>query len=186
LSDVRDESTDEIRVVMELVPDADPELAMAYIYKHTPLESNFPVNLTALVPAEGGSLRPQLLSLKEMLQYFLDFREEVTEKRLQFELKNLLDRIHILEGFVIIFDGLDEAIRIVRKSNGRADAAKKLMKAFSLSERQAYAVVDMRIYQLSKTNIDDIRGELKEKQKRVNEIKKILASRDAILEIVRK
>lgn len=185
LCDVRDESTEEIRVVLELVQDADPELAMAYIYKHTPLESNFPVNLTALVPAENGSLRPQLLSLKEMLQYFLDFREEVTERRLQFELKNLLDRIHILDGFVIIFDGLDEAIRIVRKSTGRADAANKLMKAFSLSERQSYAVVDMRIYQLSKTNIDDIRAELKEKQKRVSEIEKILNNRVAILEIVR-
>ena len=184
LSDVRDESTEEVRVVLELVADADPELAMAYIYKHTPLEVNFPVNLTALVPVPGG-MRPQLLSLKEMLQYFLDFREDVVERRLRFELKNLLDRIHILEGFVIIFDGLDEAIRIVRKSNGRSDAAKKLMKRFKLSERQSFAVVDMRIYQLSKTNIDDIRKELAEKQKRVDEIEKILKSRTMIQDLVR-
>jgi len=185
LTDVRDESTNEVRIVLELTSGADPEIAMAYLFKNTPLESNFPVNLTALVPVEGASCRPELLSLKQCLQYFLDFRAEVTTKRLLFEKKQLLERIHILEGLVIIYDALDEALRIVRKSEGRSDAADKLRGRFKLTEIQAFAVVDMRIYQLSRTNIEEIRAELKEKEKRVKEIDRILKSPEAIAEIVR-
>lgn len=185
LVDVRDESTDEVRVVLELAAGADAEIAMAYLFKNTPLESNFPVNLTALVPGEGSSTRPELLSLKGCLQHFLEFREEVTEKRLVFERKQLLERIHILEGLVIIYDALDEAIKIVRKSDGRSDAAEKLRDRFKLSEIQSFAVVDMRIYQLSRTNIDEIRKELSDKDKRVKEIDKILKSKQAIQGIVR-
>jgi DNA gyrase subunit A len=185
LTDVRDESTDEVRIVLELAAGADPEVAMAYLFKNTPLESNFPVNLTALVPVGGGASRPELLSLKQCLKHFLDFRAEVTEKRLVFERKQLMERIHILEGLVIIYDALDEAIRIVRKSDGRSDAAEKLRARFQLSEIQAFAVVDMRIYQLSRTNIEEVRGELKEKEKRVKEIDRILRSKEAILDIVR-
>lgn len=185
LVDIRDESTDEVRVVLELATGADPELAMAYLFKNTPLESNFPMNLTALVPGEGSSTRPELLSLKACLQHFLTFREEVTEKRLIFERKQLLERIHILEGLVVIYDALDEAIKIVRKSDGRADAAEKLRARFKLSEIQSFAVVDMRIYQLSRTNIEEIRKELGEKEKRVKEIDKILKSKSALQAIVR-
>jgi len=184
LVDVRDESTDEVRVVLELATGADPELAMAYLFKNTPLESNFAVNLTALVPAEGSSTRPELLSLKSCLKHFLDFRIEVTEKRLEFERKQLLDRIHILEGLVTIYDALDEAIKIVRKSDGRSDAAEKLRARFKLSEVQSFAVVDMRIYQLSRTNIDEITKELAEKEKRVKEIEKLLKSKAALQGLV--
>lgn len=185
LVDVRDESTDVVRVVLELAPGADPDLAMAYIFKNTPLESNFAVNLTALVPCEGGSTRPELLSLKACLQQFLSFREEVTEKRLVFERKQLLERIHILEGLVTIYDALDEAIKIVRKSDGRSDAAERLRERFKLSEIQSFAVVDMRIYQLSRTNIDEIKAELSDKQKRVKQIDNLLKSKTAIQGIVR-
>ncbi len=186
LVDVRDESTDEVRVVLELAAGADAEVAMAYLFKNTPLESNFPVNLTALVPVEGGSSRPELLSLKQCLAHFLEFRAEVTQKRLMFERKQLLERIHILEGLVLIYDALDEALQIVRKSEGRSDAAEKLQGRFKLTDIQAFAVVDMRIYQLSRTNILEIRKELKEKGARVKEIDGILKSRAAIEGIVRK
>ncbi len=185
LVDVRDESTNDVRIVLELASGADAEVAMAYLFKNTPLESNFAVNLTALVPGEGGSPRPELLSLKDCLRHFLAFRAEVTHKRLSFERKQLLERIHILEGLVIVYDALDEAIKIVRKSDGRSDAAEKLGVRFKLSEIQSFAVVDMRIYQLSRTNIDEIRTELTAKEKRVKEIDKILKSRAAIEEIVR-
>ena len=185
LNDVRDESTDQVRIVLELTSGADPEVAMAYLFKHTPLESNFSVNLTALVPGEGNSTRPELLSLKGCLQQFLSFREEVTEKRLIFERKQLLERLHILEGLMIIYDALDEAIKIVRKSDGRSDAASRLQKRFKLTEIQSFAVVDMRIYQLSKTNIDDIKKEFADKKKRVDEIEKILKSKKAIQGLVR-
>jgi DNA gyrase subunit A len=157
---------------------------MAYLIKNTPLESNFAVNLTALVPVQGGPTRPELLSLKGCLKHFLDFRMEVTEKRLEFERRQLLDRIHILEGLVTIYDALDEAIKIVRKSDGRSDAAEKLRARFKLSEVQSFAVVDMRIYQLSRTNIDEITKELAEKERRVKEIEKLLKSKSALQALV--
>jgi DNA gyrase subunit A len=186
LVDVRDESTDIVRVVLELASGAEPEMAMAFLFKHTPLESNFPVNLTALVPGTEGGVLPQLLSLKQCLLHFLIFREQVTERRLVFERKTLLERIHILEGLVKIYDALDEALKIVRKSEGRSDAAEKLMARFKLTELQSFAVVDMRIYQLSRTNIEEIRAELAAKEKRVAEIDKLLKSKAKIQEIVRK
>ncbi len=185
LVDVRDESTGEVRVVLELATGADPEVAMAYLFKNTPLESNFAVNLTALVPSESGSPRPELLSLKDCLRHFLEFRADVTHKRLEFERRQLLERIHILEGLVLIYDALDEALKIVRKSEGRSDAADKLRTRFKLSEIQAFSVVDMRIYQLSRTNIEEIRSELSAKEKRTKEIEKILKSRSTIEGIVR-
>ena len=185
LVDIRDESTDEVRVVLELAPNADSEVAMAFIYKNTALESNFNVNLTALVPTKGISLKPQVLSLKECLNYFLEFRVDVTKKRLIFEKKQLEARVHILEALAKIFDSLDEAIKIVRKSDGRQDAAQKLGKRFDLTEVQSFAVVDMKIYQLSRTNIEEVRAELKAKLKRIKEIDNILKSEKAILNLVK-
>lgn len=184
LVDVRDESTDVVRIVIELAGGAEAEVAMAYLFKYTPLESTFQVNLTALVPTQGGGLKPELLSLKSCLQYFLDFRIEVTRLRLEFEKKKLLERIHILEGLCIIYDDLDTALKIVRKSLGRSDAAEKLRAHFKLSEIQSFAVVDMHIHQISRTTIDDIRSELKAKAARVDEINKILAKKEKILALV--
>lgn len=184
LVDVRDESTDEVRIVLELASGADAEVAMAYLFKNTPLESNFAVNLTALVPVEGGNTRPELLSLKSCLRHFFVFRVEVTEKRLEFERRQLLERIHILQGLVLIYDALDEALKIVRKSDGRSDAAEKLRARFKLSEIQSFAVVDMRIYQLSRTNIEEIEKELAGKEKRVKEIEKLLKSKSALQALV--
>ena len=186
LVDIRDESTTDVRVVIELATDADAEVAMAYVYKNTTLESYFSVNMTALVPVGETSNRPELLSLKQCLQHFLDFREIVVEKKLRYEKKKLEERIHILEGLQIIYDALDEVIRIVRKSDGRTDSANKLRVRFKLSEIQSFAVVDMRIYQLSRTNIDEILVELKIKLARKKEIEAILADRKKMLAIVKK
>lgn len=185
LNDVRDESTDKVRVVLELTAGADAELAMAYLYKNTPIETGFVVNLTALTPIDSSSsIKPELLSLKQILQHFIDFRRQVIQRKLTFEKKKLLERIHILEGLAIIFDHLDEAIKIIRKSEGRTDGAEKLQKRFKLSEIQSYAIVDMRLYQLSRTSIDEILDELKAKTKRVNEIEATLKSKKAIDKMV--
>jgi len=116
VADIRDESTDEVRIVLELAMGADPEVAMAYLLKNTSLESGFPVNMTVLVPVNDFSSRPERLSLKQCLQHFLDFREDVIKKRLLFERRKLAERIHLLEGFVKIYDALDEVLKIVRKS----------------------------------------------------------------------
>lgn len=186
LVDVRDESTTEVRIYLELASGADPERAMAYLFKNTPLENNFPVNFTALVPTESGSCKPELLNIKECLRHFIEFRKDVTKSKLTFERKKLLERIHVLEGLVKIYDALDEALKIVRKSDGRADSISKLIARFKLSQLQAEAVVDMRIYQLSRTNIEEIRAELDLKETRVSEIDKILKSAQKISDIVKK
>ena len=185
LVDIRDESTDVVRVVIELASGADENAAMAYLFKYTSLESTFPVALTCLVPDRGDNTRPETLSLKGMLEHFLTFRHDVVRKRLEFEKRQLLARIHILDGFAIIFDGLDEAIKIVRKSEGRSDAAEKLRARFKLTEIQSFAVVDLKIYQLSRTNIDEVRAELKEKLARVKEIDEILKSKARVTALVK-
>ena len=131
LLDVKDLSTDDVRIALELKGDADKRMVMAYLYKHTPLQSNFPVNLTCLVPTENPLVgKPERLELHQILWQFLHFRLEVVRARLKHELEALKTRIHILEGFEIVFDALDEILKIVRKSDGKADAAEKIMKRF--------------------------------------------------------
>lgn len=181
LVDIRDESTDVVRVVMELASGADAEKAMTYLFKHTPLQSNFNVNMTALIPTSNPlSGRPVLLRLREMLKQFVDFRLDVTRRKLLFEKSKLDARIHLLEGLAAVFDALNEVIQIVRKSDGRMDGAKKLQQRFKLSEQQALFIVDLRIYQLSRTSIEEVRQELAEKTTRVKQIVKILKSEAAL------
>ena len=177
LNDIRDESTTDIRIVLELAGDADAETAMAYLFKNTPLQNNFNVNLTALVPTDNPlSGKPMQVGLKQMLEEFITFRLKVIRAKLLFEKGKLDERIHLLEGLVAIYDKINEVIAIVRKSKGRSDAAEQLQKKFKLTERQAFFIVDLHIYQLSKTSIEEIEAELKAKQKRVSEINKILKS----------
>jgi len=178
LTDIRDESTDEIRIVMELASGADEDAAMAYLYKHTSLENNFNVNLTALIPtANPYAGKPVQLSLRDMLQQFIDFRLIVTRRKLLFEKGKLEERVHLLDGLVMVLPKIEEVIKIVQKSSGRADAAQALIKRFKLSERQAYFIVDLRIYQLSKTSLGEIKEELAEKKARLAEIEKLLKSK---------
>jgi DNA gyrase subunit A len=186
LLDVRDESTSDVRVVLELKSGADPALVMSYLYKHTPLELSFHVNLTCLVPTDNPEIAgPARLDLKAMLAEFLRFREEVVTRRFEFELRELEKRIHILVGFEIIFDALDEAIRIIRKSDGKADAAVKLMKRFELDEIQTDAVLELKLYKLARLEIDAIRTELAEKRARAKEIKAILADKKKLWKVIR-
>ena len=123
--------------------------------------------------------------MKTILQQFLDFRLEIVTRRLRFELKNLLERIHILEGFAIVFKNLDEAIKIIRNSDGKADAAPKLIGRFELSELQADAVLETKLYRLGKLEIRDILEELAQKRKRAREIQQLLADEPALWQIIR-
>ncbi|HKA86591.1 MAG TPA: DNA topoisomerase IV subunit A [Haliangiales bacterium] len=170
LLDIRDESTKDVRIVLELKKDADPSLVMAYLYKHTPLQQNFNVNLTFLL-ANGSPLR---LDLKAALAQFLAFRLEVVQKRFEFDLAELRRRIHVLAGFAKLFDALDEAIKIIRRSDGKADAATKLMKRFELDDVQADAILELKLYKLARLEIDAIREELGHKQKEARRIEGIL------------
>ncbi len=180
IEDVRDVSTEDIRIDLHLRKDADEAKVLAYLYKNTPLQTNFAVNITCLVPTENPEVgAPQRLGLKEILWHFLHFRLEVVTNRLQQELDNLLRRMHILEGFVLIFDALDEIIRIIRKSEGKADAAEKIMKRFpkengGLDEEQTDAILELKLYRLARLEINLVQEELNEKQKRARQIQKLL------------
>jgi DNA gyrase subunit A len=180
LIDVRDESTEEIRVVLELKAGADPATVMAYLFRHTPLETNFSVNMMCLVPDGTSEVpRPMRLSLKQMLIQFLEFRLEVITRRLAHRLRQLRKRIHLLEGFKIVFADLDEAIAIIRRSDGKADAAAKLIKRFKLDEIQADAVLETKLHRLAKLEIKALLEELKARLEEAAEIEALLSSAEA-------
>ncbi len=180
ITDVRDLSTDDIRIDLVLKKDADEKKVLAFLYKNTPLQTNFNVNMTCLVPTENPEVgAPNRLGLKEILWHFLHFRLEVVTRRLENELDVLNRRIHILKGFVTIFDALDIIIRIIRKSDGKADAAEKIMKRFpaekgGLDEEQTEAILELKLYRLARLEINLIKSELNKKQKRSREIRKLL------------
>ncbi len=183
--DVRDESTDIVRIVVEIKADASADQVMAYLFKHTSLQINFHVNMTALVPGtEGAASQPARLGLRDICQHFLDFRMEVVSRRLAHELRELEARLHILAGFLKIFNGLDRAIKIIRQSKSREDACNALIKAFKLDEDQANAVLDTRLYKLAQLEIDKIRKEQREKKKRADEIQKLLRSKKALWKMI--
>jgi DNA gyrase subunit A len=186
LVDVRDLSTDDVRIALELKRDADERMVMAYLFKHTPLQTNFPVNLTCLIPTENSAVgKPDRLNLHQILWHFLHFRLEVVRARLTYELASLDKRIHILEGFAKVFDALDEILRIVRKSEGKADAARKIIAAFALDEEQTDAILELKIYRLARLEILVIQEELAQKRKRAKEIGGLLKNDDDLWKIVR-
>src|SRR5439155_16668762 len=186
LVDVRDESTKDVRIVLEIKRDSDPELVMAYLYKHTPLQTNFGVNLTCLVPTDNPEVgAPQRLDLKKILRYFLDFRFEVVTRRFQFDLKEVQRRLHILEGFEKVYDALDEMIKIIRKSEGKDDASQKLIKRFKLSEEQSDAILEMKLYRLAKLEMLVIEKEAREKRAERKQLKQLLSSDRARWAVVR-
>ncbi len=198
LVDVRDESTDEVRVVLEIKKGTDPSLVMAYLYKNTPLQTSVGVNLTCLVPGaepkidtsiptaadgfepkvpeETAPAVPERLSLGQMIRHFLDFRMLTVERRIRYDLGQLRKRIHILEGFVKVFDALDEVIKIIRKSDGKADAAAKLIARFEFSEEQVDAILELRLYRLAKLEILVIREELTTKEREAEILTSVLKS----------
>lgn len=190
LVDIRDESTHEVRIVMEFAAGvksgAAAEKVAGYLYKNTPLQTSFHVNLTALVPSQNPLVAaPAQLSLREMLVHFAQFRVEVIRCRLVYEKDKLEKRIHLLQGLASVLSVIHEVIDIVQKSKGRIDAAEQLQKRFTLSEEQALYIVDLRIYQLSRTSIDEITTELNEKAARVAAINRILKSKEALKDEVR-
>ncbi|MBN94768.1 MAG: DNA topoisomerase [Deltaproteobacteria bacterium] len=185
-TDVRDESTEDIRIVCELKRSVSDVVAMAYLYKHTGLQTNFHVNMTVLVPTENPSVcAPGQLGLVPILRHFLDFRLDVVTRRFRFELARLEKRIHILRGLAIVFDALDEAIAIIRKSDGRKDAAKRLMKRFPLDQIQTDAILDLKLYRLAKLEVEAVLEELATLEAEAKRIRKILKSKAALWEVVR-
>ncbi len=188
LLNVTNESNEKegLRIALDFKPGSEPALIMAYLYKHTALQENFACNMTCLVPTgEGGTPRPERLGLRAMLRYFLDFRFATVRRRFEYELEQLRKRIHILEGFRIIFDALDKAIKLIRESEGKSDAAAKLIKAFKIDEIQADAILDVQLYKIAQLEIKKILDELKEKKAAAAKIEAILASEKKLWAVVK-
>ena len=186
LLDVKDVSTDDVRIALEIKRDADERMVMAYLFRHTPLQTSFAVNLTCLVPTEQPEVgRPQRLDLQEALSYFLQFRLDVVTRRLEHELRALERRIHILEGFETVFDALDDVLRIVRRSEGKADAARRIMRRFELDAEQTDAILELKVYRLARLEIIVIREELAAKRHRAREIAELLGDEDRRWGLVR-
>jgi DNA gyrase subunit A len=187
LVDVKDVSTDDVRILLELKKDSDEKMVMAYLFKHTMLQTSFVVNLTCLEPTEGNVEvgRPKRMDLHEILWHFLHFRLEVVTRRLEHELEALKKRIHILEGFEKVFDALDEILKIVRKSEGKQDAATQIMARFALDADQTDAILELKIYRLARLEILIIRKELDEKRRRARQISTLLKDEQSRWDIVK-
>jgi DNA gyrase subunit A len=187
LVDVKDVSTDDVRIALELKKDADEKMVMAYLFRHTQLQTSFVVNLTCLEPTETNVEvgRPKRMDLHEVLWHFLHFRLDVVTRRLEHELAALRKRVHILEGFEKVFDALDEILRIVRKSEGKQDAAAQIMRRFDLDAEQTDAILELKIYRLARLEILIIRKELEDKRRRMRQINALLKDEGSRWDIVR-
>ncbi len=180
VTDLRDESNREgMRIVIELRRDAPEEVILNQLYKQTPLQSTFGVNLLALVNG-----RPQLLSLKEALRHFIDFRGEVVVRRATYDLAQAEARAHLLEGFAIALENLDEVIAIIRGSESTAEARAALIGRFQLSELQANAILDMRLRALTQMERQRVLDELEGVRARISELEELLASDERVLDVI--
>jgi DNA gyrase subunit A len=181
ISDLRDESSREgMRIVIELKKDSYPSKILNQLYKLTAMQSNFNMNMIALV----DGLQPRLLNLKEVLEYFLKHRKEVITRRTQFELKVAKARAHILEGLKIALDNIDAVIDTIRKSETKEDAHAALMKKFKLSDLQAQAILEMRLQTLAGLERSKIEDELKEKLALIDELEGILKDAKKVAKIM--
>jgi DNA gyrase subunit A len=187
ISDLRDESDkDGMRVVIELKRDAIPRVVLNGLYKHTTMQSTFGVIMLALVPdSNTGQLVPKIMPLKEVLEHYISHRHEVVVRRTQFDLDKALEREHILEGLKIAVDNIDAVIKLIRAAEDTPTASEQLQKRFKLSERQAEAILNMRLAKLTGLEIEKLEAELKEVRAFVKELRDILASRPRRMQIIR-
>jgi DNA gyrase subunit A len=187
ISDLRNESTREgIRVVIELKRDAIPRVVLNTLFKHTQMQSTFGVIMLALVPdAVTGQLVPRVMALREILQHYLDHRHTVIVRRTQFDLDKAVEREHILEGLKIAVDSIDDVIKVIRKASDTPQASTQLQRRFKLSERQAEAILNMRLAKLTGLEIERLDAELKEVRALIKDLRDILASRPRRLQIMK-
>ena len=178
---VRDESDKEgIRIAIALKKDQIPEIILNQLYKHTALESNFGIIFLAVV-----NKRPQVMSLKEILEHFIIHRKEIIIRRTRYELKKAEARAHILEGLIVALDNLDEVVSLIRNSKSPAEAKEELMRRFDLSEIQAQAILDMRLQRLTGLERDKIKQEHIDILKDIARFREILSSERIVLNLIK-
>ncbi|HEY5513959.1 MAG TPA: DNA gyrase subunit A, partial [Geomonas sp.] len=180
ISDLRDESDREgMRVVIELKKDENPTIILNHLYKQTQMQCSFGIIMLAIVNS-----RPRVLSLREIIDFFVDHRKVIVTRRTIFDLKKAEARAHILEGLKIALDNLDEVIALIKASASSAEAKVGLMERFALSDIQAQAILDMRLHRLTGLEREKIMEELREVMKYIARLKEILASESEILKII--
>ena len=180
VSDLRDESTETTRIVVELKMGEIERVTMNKLYKMTALESSFGVILLAL-----DKLRPRQLNIKETLECYVEHRREVVLRRTRFRLRKAEARAHILEGYKIALDNLDDFVKIIRASANRNEAKEKLISKYSLSDRQANAILDLRLYQLTGMEREKIDAEYLELMEQIKGYKDIIENEHRLLSVIK-
>lgn len=181
ISDLRDESDREgMRIVIEIKKDSNANVILNQLYKHTKMQDSFGIIMIALVENE-----PRTLNLKEMLVHYLNHQKEVITRRTQFDLDKALARAHILEGLRIALDHIDEVIRLIRASKTTEEARNGLMSQFGLSEKQAQAILDMRLQRLTGLEREKIEAEYQELMKNIAYFREVLANEELLLKIIK-
>ena len=179
ISDIRDESDrDGMRIVLELKKDANPQITLNRLFKHTQLQDTFSIIMIALVDGQ-----PKMLNLYDMLDNYIQFQKEVVTRRTRYDLKKAEERAHILEGYIIALDNIDEVIRVIRSSYN--DAKQKLMDRFSLSDVQAQAILDMRLARLQGLEREKIEAEYAELMEKINWYKAILSDEKILMGVIK-
>ncbi len=180
ISDIRDESDRRgMRLVIELKRDANGQVVLNQLYKHTQLQTSFSVNMLAIVDG-----KPRILGIKEAMRQYVKHRQEVITNRTRFDLNKALKREHVLEGLLVAIANMDEVVSIIRNSKDAAEAKLNLMKRFNLSEAQTQAILDMRLHQLTQLSSIAIEQEQKDLMALIKELQDILGSPQRVLDII--
>ena len=182
ISDIRDESNDRqgMRIVIELKKDVQPQVVLNTLYKHTSLQENFGANMLALVDG-----KPRVLNLREMIYYYLAHQKDVVTRRTRFELNKALNRAHILEGLLKALDHIDEIVAIIRASKDTQTAKEALMLRFEFTDRQAQAILDMRLARLTGLERERLMEEYQELEKTIARLQEILADERELMSVIK-
>lgn len=187
ISDLRDESDrkEQVRIVIELKRDANANIVLNQLYAGTKMQDAFNVNMIALVQTADGKYEPRLLNLRQAIDYYITHQVEVIKRRTRFELEKAEARAHILEGLRIAIDNLDEVINIIRTSKTEPIAKERLMERFALSDKQAQAIVDMRLGRLTGLEREKLENEYKDLIEKINYYRDVLANEHMVFEIIK-
>jgi len=187
IADLRDESdrNEPVRIVIDLKREANANVVLNQLYKNTQMQDTFSVIMLALVPVEGNKFEPRVLNLRQVIDYYIDHQKEVITRRVKFDLDKAEARAHILEGLRIAISNLDEVIRIIRSSKTEAIAKEALIERFGLSEKQAQAIVDMRLGRLTALEREKLENEYKELCEKIKYYRDVLANEHLVLQIIK-
>ena len=187
ISDIRDESdrNEAVRIVIELKKDATPSVVLNQLYKNTQLQDAFNANMLALVPDALGRFEPQVVNLRQSLQYYIDHQKDVTRRRVRFDLEKAEARRHIVEGLRIAIDHIDEVIAIIRSSRSEDQAKERLTERFGLSEKQAQHIVDMRLGRLTGLEREKLENEYKDLCEKIDYLNSLLVDETLLVGVIK-